>query len=491
MTSATIVVLPGEDDTPQTALRSVAVGQFLHRLTTISRGPARLITRTDSGDGLTAVAGAAVITGDDELVRYVPTRAARQRVACGADGEWPQAVAARHRKLVHRSQGALFQFPVDGGGELEAFVTDWTGLPGACALAVHPAHPLSAGLPEGRTAEFTGRFCRHPLTGDLLPIWTAQWVKPEFGTGAVLVNPAHSLVDLEFARETGLPIRFALEPAGHGGLNDGWLTPPVIRTGQAVRSGIADGLPALEARSAYLDAVSQRGLAEKYEALGLGSFVIATDAESGVEIGWDPVRRTVAGPGGSAAHRSRKVAISPVAEVGTGGDLIVVVPSTRVETDLLALRLLLAEPALCRGDQSAPTVIVVGQTLPIKESAAEDVVRLALLVSAGPLDSLALKSQHVEPCERFLKAHENLPPVAAGDPTDAATAEVAKAAAQVKALLLRHDAKQAFIQLYRLQKSLVKSDSGGVADLRVYHVLAHVVAGTDVPEDAATIWASR
>ncbi|KIZ14371.1 hypothetical protein SNA_35320 [Streptomyces natalensis ATCC 27448] len=81
---------------------------------------------------------------------------------------------------------------------------------------------MPLGLPAGHTSAFTGRYCRHPLTGDLLPVWTASWVAPEFGTGAVLVNPGHDATDLAFAREVGLPVRFALLPAGREEAPEHW-----------------------------------------------------------------------------------------------------------------------------------------------------------------------------------------------------------------------------------------------------------------------------
>src|SRR5262249_31995064 len=129
----------------------------------------------------------------------------------------------------------------------------------ACAVAVHRHHPFARASRRAEPVHFTGRHVRHPLTGDLLPVWVADWVRPEFGTGAVLVNPAHDATDLEFARRIGLPIRFALAPEGSDAPRS-WPAPPVIRTGVAVRTGSFDGLTPGEAVNAYFGRIGEAGL---------------------------------------------------------------------------------------------------------------------------------------------------------------------------------------------------------------------------------------
>ena len=59
---------------------------------------------------------------------------------------------------------------------------------------------------------FTGRYAVHPLTGDLIPIWTANYVLAEYGTGAIMAVPAHDERDYEFAVKYGLPIREVIKP---------------------------------------------------------------------------------------------------------------------------------------------------------------------------------------------------------------------------------------------------------------------------------------
>ncbi|MFL6115915.1 MAG: hypothetical protein ACJ786_31875 [Catenulispora sp.] len=476
-----------------TDLRCEAFAGFLSRLHAAEpdADPAAAAA-LDPAAALDRLAGEAWLMVEGDEVRYVPSRQARTLVATRTDRAWPATVASRHSKAVRTSAGVVYRFPLEpatGGptpdGEyVETFVTDWTGLPSACAIALHPAHPLSTGLSAGQDAAFTGRFCRHPLTGDLLPLWVATWVKADFGTGAVLLNPGHNRPDLEFCRKVGLPVRFSLLAAGHDGTPASWLVPPFIKQGEAVRSGFADGKSFDEAKNVYLQAVSSWGLAEAGSDYGFGSLPVARlagpDAGDGlVEAAWHTGRGALTG--GAGADRVRLAAVSPVVLAADPevrrSRLTVVVPSAGVDTDLLALRALLAEPRLGETGGPAPEVVVVGAATALTEPAAEDVTALAMLVSAGPLDTVALKAQHIEPCERFLKVHEALAftdAVADGEPS----AETAKVARKIKNLLRARDPKQAFTQLYRLQKTLAKSEAAAEPDVLVYAALAGVLAGT-------------
>lgn len=406
---------------------------------------------------------------------YAPSRAARDRVAAELDGAWPTQVANRHRKAFRRAAGALFRLPLEGGDgpPVEVFITDWSPCPAACAVAVHPAHPLGRELGDGEDAAFTGQFCRHPLTGDLLPVWTAAWVKPEFGTGAVLVNPAHDAADLAFARRAGLPVRFALAPADDP---QAWQDPPVVRSGVAVRTGPTDGLSVDEARAAYFDAIAARGLAEPYVDHGTGAFPIAALVQDGT-----PRPRAV------LTLLDGRVRESLAA---------LVAPGTAVDTDLLAARLLLAETAGTQPSETAgarpagdadvrspaaPDVVLVGPVSGVPGGVAEDVLALTLLVAGSAADPLTVRPQALEASERFLDGHARLLG-ASGEPGGAPP----KAAGQIRALLRRRDTKQAFTQLYRLQRDLVRAPARSEAELAAYAELAHLLAGVPARGTLAT-----
>jgi leucyl-tRNA synthetase len=499
MTSAVLVLTdPGS---PEASLRCQALASLICRVQAMDGQSVRQISApADPTLAVTALAGAATVTSDNGELRYIPTRAARQLVAADGDGAWTASVASRHRKAVRRSAGALFTLPYEPDPALAdppadpllVLITDWSPCPAACAVAVHPAHPASTGILAGERAAFTGRYCRHPLTGDLLPIWAADWVKPEFGTGAVLVNPGHDAMDLAFGRLVGLPIRFALAPRGFTGAPADWLQPPFIKSGVTVRTGQTDGLPYDQARAAYYDILAERGLAERYTDCGVGAFPVGVIGAIGAreadgQLHWDWSRRTVAAPdqpGEPVALTAARV-LGAVEQAVREADLTVVAPSSQVESDVLALRLLLAEPGIRPAPRNAPDVLLVGNALPVKTQAAGEALPLALLVSAGQLDTAAVKPQQVEQCEQFIKVHQQLAGVRAAGPP--ATADVGRSASQIKSLLARRDPRQAFTHLYRLQKKLAKNDAVGDQDLARYLVLAYVIAGVTGPRSAQSL----
>lgn len=472
---------------PSTTLRCQVLAALLNRMavqdgrTLASPGPvdpAAALARTATAAGLTGPAE----PSEHEAIRYVPTSAARDRVGSEQDGTWPQSTAARHRKALRRTPGAVFTFPVEDPDAAEAalavFTTDWSPTPAGCAVAVHPGHPLSLGLPTGHTSSFTGRYCRHPLTGDLLPVWTAGWVAPEFGTGAVLVNPGHDATDLTFAREVGLPVRFALTPPGKEEDPGHWPLPPLAGGGRAVRTGSTDGLDATAAQAEYLRLAAAHGLASKHTDIGTGAFAVAAFTPDGPhKVHWDGARRTVSDTGPAVPARISSSPVLAAAEPAVRqADLCVVTPSSAAESQLLALRLLLAEPHLSPLPQQAPDVLLVGPVAGQADHLARDVLALAVLTGADPGETLSLKAQQTDTAQRFLRTHAELVESAEETAGEADEATL-KAAAQIKTALRQRNTKHAFTHLYRLQKSLTKTRTPLSGSLTVYEALAHILTG--------------
>ncbi|MDX6750830.1 leucine--tRNA ligase [Geminicoccaceae bacterium 1502E] len=152
---------------------------------------------------------------------------------------WPDKVRLMQRNWIGKSQGARVRFAINGRDDrLEVFTTRPDTLFGASFMALAPDHPLSAELaknnPElaafvaeclrGGTSEAqletaekkgfdTGLTCRHPfMEGVDLPIYVANFVLSEYGTGAVFGCPAHDQRDLDFARKYGRPVRPVVLP---------------------------------------------------------------------------------------------------------------------------------------------------------------------------------------------------------------------------------------------------------------------------------------
>jgi leucyl-tRNA synthetase len=151
---------------------------------------------------------------------------------------WPDAVKIMQRNWIGRSEGLEIQFAVEGHGEpLTVFTTRPDTLAGATYVAVAAEHPLAleAGRHDPRVQAFiddcrhggvseaeletqekrgiaTGLHAIHPLSGERVPIWIANFVLMGYGTGAVMAVPGHDERDHEFARKYGLPIRQVIRP---------------------------------------------------------------------------------------------------------------------------------------------------------------------------------------------------------------------------------------------------------------------------------------
>ncbi len=153
---------------------------------------------------------------------------------------WPERVVTMQRNWIGRSVGAEIRFPLEGRqGELAVFTTRPDTLFGVTFMSLAAEHPLVKSLVAGTPAEAavaafvarvrrtsraertqgkegvaTGAFCRHPVTGARLPVYVANFVLMEYGTGAVMAVPAHDQRDFEFARTYGLPVRVVVQPEG-------------------------------------------------------------------------------------------------------------------------------------------------------------------------------------------------------------------------------------------------------------------------------------
>jgi leucyl-tRNA synthetase len=152
------------------------------------------------------------------------------------EGGWPERVITMQRNWIGKSIGARVKFAVAevaGVDPIEIFTTRIDTIYGASAIILAPAHPLVQKLLEGSpqqkelepqlakmrqssvktediaTAEkvgfFTGRYAMNPFNGEKLPIWVANFVLMEYGTGAIMAVPAHDQRDFEFATKYSLP----------------------------------------------------------------------------------------------------------------------------------------------------------------------------------------------------------------------------------------------------------------------------------------------
>jgi leucyl-tRNA synthetase len=200
---------------------------------------------------------------------------------------WPESVKSMQRNWIGRSEGVEIDFPVPGGNEpLSVYTTRPDTLLGATYVAVAAEHPLARRAAEGspevaafvekcrnmKTAEAematldkqgvpTSLTVQHPLTGQPLPVWVANFVLMEYGSGAVMSVPGHDQRDWEFARKYGIPIRQVIEPADDAAcdLEQAAFTDQ----GRLVNSGEFDGLTSAEAFDAIADALAAKGFGRR------------------------------------------------------------------------------------------------------------------------------------------------------------------------------------------------------------------------------------
>lgn len=155
--------------------------------------------------------------------------------------EWPERVLTMQKNWIGRSTGTHIRFAIKGmDNKIEVFTTRPDTLYGATFMSLAPEHPLAKTLSKGsdqedrvrrfiektllddaltRTSDqyekkgvFTGRYCINPLTGKKMPIFVANFVLYDYGTGAVMAVPAHDQRDFDFAKKYDLPITIVIQP---------------------------------------------------------------------------------------------------------------------------------------------------------------------------------------------------------------------------------------------------------------------------------------
>ncbi|HED17992.1 MAG TPA: leucine--tRNA ligase [Gammaproteobacteria bacterium] len=201
---------------------------------------------------------------------------------------WPDRVRTMQRNWIGRSEGVELEFEVEGGDKpLSVYTTRPDTLMGVTYVGVAPEHPLVKQAAENNPAlqafinecahiklaeaELatqekkgidTGLQAIHPVSGDTVPVWSANFVLMEYGSGAVMAVPAHDQRDYEFAQEYGLPIRQVIYPA------DDSLTADIGKSaftdkGILKNSGEFDGLTSQQAFDAIADHLEKRGKGRK------------------------------------------------------------------------------------------------------------------------------------------------------------------------------------------------------------------------------------
>jgi leucyl-tRNA synthetase len=204
---------------------------------------------------------------------------------------WPERVRTMQRNWIGKSVGADVDFALEQGGSLRIFTTRPDTLFGATFMVLAPEHPLTLSLAAGTSQEdavgvfvermrradravrvdattekegvFTGAYAVNPLTRERIPIWVANFILMEYGTGAIMAVPAHDQRDFEMATKYHLPIRVVIQPDGEPLLDGGRLGAAYDGEGRMVNSGQFAGMPNREGILAVCDYLEEHGIGKR------------------------------------------------------------------------------------------------------------------------------------------------------------------------------------------------------------------------------------
>ncbi|MGE5398698.1 MAG: leucine--tRNA ligase [Chitinophagales bacterium] len=201
---------------------------------------------------------------------------------------WPEKVKIMQRNWIGRSEGCEFSFTVKGTGEkIPVFTTRPDTVGGVTYMVLAPEHPLVAVLTADTSYEkevsefvnrmkylnelartstevvkegvFTGQYAINPVNGEEIPIWIANYVLMEYGTGAIMAVPAHDQRDFDFAKKYDIPIRIVIQ-SNDESLTDDNLTEAYVGDGKMVNSGKFNGLSSEEGKTAVIKFMEANGI---------------------------------------------------------------------------------------------------------------------------------------------------------------------------------------------------------------------------------------
>lgn len=217
------------------------------------------------------------------------------------DLDWPDKVKRMQTAWIGRSEGARIEFAVAGAADvkIEVFSTRPDTLFGATYMVLAPEHPLVQQMTTPTCAEavrayvdetmkksalarqivdktktgvFTGASAVHPLTGANIPVWIADYVLMDYGTGAVMGVPAHDERDFEFAQAFQLPIVQVIAPQG---VEPSRVEEAYTGSGRLVNSGVFNDLDVEAGKQAIVEALAKLGAGEATVSYRMRDWVFA------------------------------------------------------------------------------------------------------------------------------------------------------------------------------------------------------------------------
>lgn len=225
---------------------------------------------------------------------------------------WPSRVKLMQKNWIGRSEGTQFSFEVPEINERVAvYTTRVDTVYGVSYIVLAPEHPFTERLISGKENEaelrafvdrmrnmsdidrtstdaekegmFTGAYAKNPMSGEDVPIWIANYVLVDYGTGAVMGSPAHDERDWEFAKKYNLLIKPVVSHEGEEYSLDAWQT-SYHDDGITVNSGKFDGLTSEETRVAITKRFEEQGIGEGKTNFRLRDWLISRQRYWGVPI---------------------------------------------------------------------------------------------------------------------------------------------------------------------------------------------------------------
>ncbi len=225
---------------------------------------------------------------------------------------WPDKVKSMQRNWIGRSEGAEVQFKIDGSDEtLTVYTTRPDTIFGVSYMVMAPEHPLVESLIAGKKeeaacrefikkvqgmneitrsatdtekeGEFTGVYVINPLNNEKIPLYLANYVFLDYGTGVVMGVPAHDQRDFDFAKKYNLPIEVVIQPEGSS-ITGGDLTEAFAAEGTMVNSGEFNGLNNREALKKIIDFMENNGIGERKVNFRLRDWLISRQRYWGAPI---------------------------------------------------------------------------------------------------------------------------------------------------------------------------------------------------------------
>lgn len=224
---------------------------------------------------------------------------------------WPEKVKVMQENWIGRSEGVEIRFRLENGKDVPVFTTRPDTIYGVTYIVLAPEHPLVEELLQGnpdapeirrfiekvrlqseivRTAAegekegiFIGAYAINPLSGDRVPVWIANYVLMEYGTGAVMGVPAHDQRDFEFARKYCLPVKVVIQPLG-AELDPQTMEEAYTEPGLMVNSGPFTGMNSEVAKLEIAEFIEEQGYGQRKVNYRLRDWLISRQRYWGAPI---------------------------------------------------------------------------------------------------------------------------------------------------------------------------------------------------------------